>query len=81
MKEYLKVSKKLAKKQTIESIELEIIYEFIILKSKEMINTKIDTIYIFSKEEYLSMVDDAIAKLNNLLTFKLKRDNNKIILG
>ena len=53
MKEYLKVSKKLAKKQTIESIELEIIYEFIILKSKEMIITKIDTIYIFSKEEYL----------------------------
>lgn len=81
MKEYLKISKKLAKKQTIESIELEIIYEFIILKSKEMIITKIDTIYIFSKEEYLSMVDDAIAKLNNLLTFKLKRDNNKIILG
>jgi hypothetical protein len=81
MKEYLKVSKKLAKKQTIESIELEIIYEFIILKSKEMNITKIDTIYIFSKEEYLSMVDDAITKLNNLLTFKLKRDNNKIILG
>lgn len=81
MKEYLKVSKKLAKKQIIESIELEIIYEFIILKSKEMNITKIDTIYIFSKEEYLSMVDDAIAKLNNLLTFKLKRDNNKIILG
>ena len=81
MKEYLKVSKKLAKKQTIESIELEIIYEFIILKSKEMIITKIDTIYIFSKEEYLSMIDDAITKLNNLLTFKLKRDNNKIILG
>ena len=75
------VSKKLAKKQIIESIELEIIYEFIILKSKEMIITKIDTIYIFSKEEYLSMVDDAITKLNNLLTFKLKRDNNKIILG
>ena len=46
-----------------------------------MIITKIDTIYIFSKEEYLSMVDDAITKLNNLLTFKLKRDNNKIILG
>ena len=44
MKEYLKVSKKLAKKQIIESIELEIIYEFIILKSKEMIITKIDTI-------------------------------------
>ncbi len=81
MKEYLKVSKKLAKKQIIESIELEIIYEFIILKSKEMNITKIDTIYIFSKEEYLSMVDDAITKLNNLLTFKLKRDNNKIILG
>ena len=81
MKEYLKVSKKLAKKQIIESIELEIIYEFIILKSKEMIISKIDTIYIFSKEEYLSMVDDAITKLNNLLTFKLKRDNNKIILG
>ncbi len=81
MKEYLKISKKLAKKQTIESIELEIIYEFIILKSKEMNITKIDTIYIFSKEEYLSMVDDAITKLNNLLTFKLKRDNNKIILG
>ena len=80
MKEYLKVSKKLAKKQIIESIELEIIYEFIILKSKEMNITKIDTIYIFSKEEYLSMVDDAITKLNNLLTFKLKRDN-KIILG
>ena len=72
MKEYLKVSKKLAKKQIIESIELEIIYEFIILKSKEMNITKIDTIYIFSKEEYLSMVDDAITKLNNLLTFKLK---------
>ncbi len=81
MKEYLKISKKLAKKQIIESIELEIIYEFIILKSKEMNITKIDTIYIFSKEEYLSMVDDAITKLNNLLTFKLKRDNNKIILG
>ena len=81
MKEYLKISKKLAKKQIIESIEQEIIYEFIILKSKEMIITKIDTIYIFSKEEYLSMVDDAITKLNNLLTFKLKRDNNKIILG
>lgn len=81
MKEYLKISKKLAKKQIIESIELEIIYEFIILKSKEMIITKIDTIYIFSKEEYLSMVDDAITKLNNLLIFKLKRDNNKIILG
>lgn len=81
MKEYLKVSKKLAKKQIIESIELEIIYEFIILKSKEMNITKIDTIYIFSKEEYLSMVDDAITKLNNLLTFKIKRDNNKIILG
>lgn len=81
MKEYLKISKKLAKKQTIESIELEIIYEFIILKSKEMIITKIDTVYVFSKKEYLSMVDDAITKLNNLLTFKLKRDNNKIILG
>lgn len=81
MKEYLKISKKLAKKQIVESIELEIIYEFIILKSKEMIITKIDTIYIFNKEEYLSMVDDAITKLNNLLTFKLKRDNNKIILG
>ena len=81
MKEYLKISKKLAKKQTIESIELEIIYEFIILKSKEMIITKIDTVYVFSKKEYLSMVDETIAELNNLLTFKLKRDNNKIILG
>ena len=52
MKEYLKISKKLAKKQIIESIELEIIYEFIILKSKEMIITKIDTKTNYEKDYF-----------------------------
>lgn len=81
MKEYLKISKNLAKKQTIESIELEIIYEFLILENKEMTITKIDTVYVFNKKEYYNLVDNAINNLNNKLIIKLKRDNNKIILG
>lgn len=81
MKEYLKISKNLAKKQTIESIELEIIYEFLILENKEMTITKIDTVYVFNKKEYYNLVDNAINDLNNKLITKLKRDNNKIILG
>mgnify|MGYP004620789415 CR=1 FL=1 len=81
MKEYLKISKNLAKKQTIESIELEIIYEFLILENKEMTITKIDTVYVFNKKEYYNLVDNAINNLNNKLITKLKRDNNKIILG
>lgn len=54
MNEYLKVSKKLAKKQTIESIELEIIYEFLILENKEMIITRIDSVYVFKKMNILN---------------------------
>lgn len=81
MNEYLKVSKKLAKKQTIESIELEIIYEFLILENKEMIITRIDSVYVFKKNEYLKLVDEAISKLNEKLKVTIKRDNTKIYLG
>lgn len=81
MNEYLKISKKLAKKQTLESIKLEIVYEFLILENKEMTITRIDSVYVFKKNEYLKLVDEAITSLNNYLTLKLKRDNNKIYLG
>ncbi len=81
MERYMKLNNDLAKKQVIEKITLELVYEFLILDNKEMNIIKVDDVNIYSKDEYLSFVDEAIFKLNSKTKLDLTRDDKKIFLG
>lgn len=81
MEQYMILDSKLAKKQVIERITLELVYEFLILESKEMNIVKVDNLSVFSDTEYMSFIDTAIDNLNQKLKVKLVRKNNKIHLG
>lgn len=81
MDNYLDLSRALAKKQMREKISLEIVYEFLILNNEKMEITRIDDINIFSENEFLSLVDDAINLLNSKTNMGLVRNDYIIILG
>ena len=81
MKDYMILDSKLANKQLIEKITLELVYEFLILDNKETTITKVDDLSVFSDDEYMVFVDAAILNLNQKLVSKLVRKNNKIYLG
>lgn len=81
MEQYMILDSKLAKKQVIERITLELVYEFLILESKEMNIVKVDYLSVLSDTEYMNFVDTAIDNLNQKLKVKLVRKNNKIHLG
>ena len=50
MKEYMKLSKDLAKKQVIEKISLELIYEFLILDNEEMNIIKVEDVNLIDDD-------------------------------
>ena len=81
MKKYMDLSEKLAKKQVIEKITLELVYEFLILESKEMDVFKVDDLNLVDDDKYMMLVDEAIMKLNQKTRLNLKRQNEKIYLG
>lgn len=81
VKEYMKLSKYLAKKQVVEKISLELVYEFLILDSEEMNIIKVEDVNLIDDNEYVELVDEAIAKLNHRTNLDLIRKNGKIYLG
>lgn len=81
MQEYLKLSHELAKKQMIQKIKLEIIYDFLILDKKETDIPIIDDINIFTDTEYLSLIDIAIKDINEKTKLNLNYNNKKIKIG
>ena len=81
MKDYMILDSKLANKQLIEKITLELVYEFLILDNNEMTITKVDDLSVFTDDEYMVFVDAAILNLNQKLVNKLVRKNNKVYLG
>lgn len=81
VKEYMKLSKDLAKKQVVEKISLELVYEFLILDNEEMNVVKVEDINLIEDNEYMELVDEAIAKLNQKTNLDLIRKDGKIYLG
>lgn len=81
VKEYMKLSKDLAKKQVIEKISLELVYEFLILDSEEMNIIKVEDVNLIDDDEYMELVDAAIDRLNKKTKLDLFRKNGKIYLG
>ena len=81
VKEYMKLSKDLAKKQVIEKISLELVYEFLILDSEEMSIIKVEDVNLIDDDEYMELVDSAIDRLNKKTKLGLFRENGKIHLG
>ena len=81
MKEYLDLSHTLAKKQMQEKIALELVYEFLILDNKTMDIIKIEDVNIFTDQEYMDLVDNAIKSINTKTNLNLVRKGKKIILG
>ena len=81
VKEYMKLSKDLAKKQVVEKISLELVYEFLILDNEEMNIIKVEDINLIEDNEYMELVDEAIAKLNQKRNLDLIRKDGKIYLG
>lgn len=81
VKEYMKLSKDLAKKQVIEKISLELIYEFLILDNEEMNIIKVEDVNLIDDDEYMEFVDAAIDRLNKKTKLGLFRKNGNIYLG
>ena len=81
VKEYMKLSKDLAKKQVVEKISLELVYEFLILDNEEMNVIKVEDINLIEDNEYMELVDEAIAKLNQKTNLDLIRKDGKFYLG
>ena len=81
VKEYMKLSKDLAKKQVVEKISLELVYEFLILDNEEMNVIKVEDINLIEDNEYMELIDEAIAKLNQKTNLDLIRKDGKIYLG
>lgn len=77
----MKLSKDLAKKQVVEKISLELVYEFLILDNEEMNVIKVEDINLIEDSEYMELVDEAIAKLNQKTNLDLIRKDGKIYLG
>ena len=77
----MKLSKDLAKKQVVEKISLELVYEFLILDNEEMNVIKVEDIILIEDNEYMELVDEAIAKLNQKTNLDLIRKDGKIYLG
>jgi hypothetical protein len=77
----MKLSKDLAKKQVVEKISLELVYEFLILDNEEMNIIKVEDINLIEDNEYMELVDEAIAKLNQKTNLDLIRKDGKIYLG
>ena len=74
----MKLSKDLAKKQVVEKISLELVYEFLILDNEEMNVIKVEDINLIEDNEYMELVDEAIAKLNQKTNLDLIRKDGKI---
>ncbi len=77
----MKLSKDLAKKQVVEKISLELVYEFLILDNEAMNVIKVEDINLIEDNEYMELVDEAIAKLNQKTNLDLIRKDGKIYLG
>ena len=77
----MKLSKDLAKKQVVEKISLELVYEFLIIDNEEMNVIKVEDINLIEDNEYMELVDEAIAKLNQKTNLDLIRKDGKIYLG
>ena len=77
----MKLSKDLAKKQVVEKLSLELVYEFLILDSEEMSIIKVEDVNLISDNEYMELVDEAISKLNQKTNLGLFREKGKIFLG
>lgn len=69
------------KKQMQEKIALELVYEFLILDNKTMDIIKIEDVNIFTDQEYMDLVDNAIKSINTKTNLNLVRKGKKIILG
>ncbi len=64
-----------------KKISLELVYEFLILDNEEMNVIKVEDINLIEDNEYMELVDEAIAKLNQKTNLDLIRKDGKIYLG
>lgn len=80
MDEYTEINEKLIKRHIIEKIKLELVYEFLILDSKEMEVFKVEDVNIINDDIYIKWFDETISELNDKIKFHLRRNKNKIYI-
>lgn len=75
---YTEINEKLIKRHVMEKIKLELVYEFLVLNSKEMEFFKVEDVNIIKDDVYIKWFDETLSELNNKLKFHLKRNKNKV---
>lgn len=77
---YTEINEKLIKRHIVEKIKLELVYEFLILDSKEMEVFKVEDVNIINDDTYIKWFDETIRELNKKIKFHLKRNKNKVYI-
>lgn len=77
---YMEINEKLIKKQMIEKIKLELVYEFLILDSNEIDVFKVEDVNIIEDDIYISWFDEALSDINKKVKVPLKRNKNKVYM-
>lgn len=81
MERYMKLNDDLAKRQLIEKITLELVYEFLILNNKDMKVFKVDDVNVIDEKTNLELYDEAISNLNKRTKLELYRKKNIVYVG
>lgn len=80
MDEYTEINEKLIKRHIIEKIKLELVYEFLILDSKEMEVFRVEDVNIINDDIYIKWFDETLNELNDKIKFHLIRNKNKVYI-
>lgn len=81
MERYMKLNDDLARRQLIEKITLELVYEFLILNNKDMKVFKVDDVNVIDEKTNLELYDEAISNLNKRTSLELYRKKNIVYVG
>lgn len=77
---YTEINEKLIKRHVMEKIKLELVYEFLILDSKEMEFFKVEDVNIIKDDVYIKWFDETLSELNDKIKFHLKRNKDKVYI-
>lgn len=77
---YTEINEKLIKRHVMEKIKLELVYEFLILDSKEVEFFKVEDVNIIKDDVYIKWFDETLNELNDKIKFHLKRNKNKVYI-
>lgn len=80
MDRYTEINEKLIKRHVMEKIKLELVYEFLILDSKEVEFFKVEDVNIIKDDVYIKWFDETLSELNDKIKFHLKRNKNKVYI-